>query len=194
MSRRLVVCAAICLILCISNFGCVRRRMTIVSNPPGAMVYVDDYPVGLTPVSTAFTYYGTRSVKLVKDGFEQVSEKHTFSPPWYQIPPIDFLSENLWPFETRDERVLNFQLAPQRIVPTEELLSRAEGMRTGGRQGIATPVPNATVPFAPPPSNPNLLPPPQSVDVNRPSNPTPQFQLPLNGPTPIRPPSSQSPP
>ena len=29
--------------------GCVERRMTIRSNPPGALVYVDDYEIGITP-------------------------------------------------------------------------------------------------------------------------------------------------
>ena len=31
--------------------GCVQRRMTVRSNPPGALVYVDDYQIGTTPVS-----------------------------------------------------------------------------------------------------------------------------------------------
>lgn len=48
--------------------GCVQRRMTVRSNPPGALVYVDDYQIGTTPVSTDFIYYGTRKIRLVKDG------------------------------------------------------------------------------------------------------------------------------
>ena len=32
--------------------------MTIRSNPPGAMFYVDDYEIGITPISTSFIYYG----------------------------------------------------------------------------------------------------------------------------------------
>src|SRR4051812_48980499 len=31
--------------------GCVERRFTIRSNPPGAQVYVDDYEIGTTPCS-----------------------------------------------------------------------------------------------------------------------------------------------
>ena len=48
------------LLLCASQSGCVERRLTIRSNPPGALVYVDDYTIGVTPVSTSFIYYGTR--------------------------------------------------------------------------------------------------------------------------------------
>ena len=33
--------------------GCVRRRMTVRSNPPGAVVFVDDQEIGTTPASTA---------------------------------------------------------------------------------------------------------------------------------------------
>ncbi|MEI6037860.1 MAG: PEGA domain-containing protein, partial [Planctomycetota bacterium] len=52
----MLACACVSL-LCAST-GCVQRRMTIRSNPPGALVYVDDYQIGATPVSTDFIYYG----------------------------------------------------------------------------------------------------------------------------------------
>jgi hypothetical protein len=114
--------------------------MTIRSNPPGALVFIDDQEIGFTPVSTAYTYYGTRKIQLIKDGFETLTVKQTFAPPWYQVPPIDFVSENLWPRELRDERVLDFQLIPQQIVPTDILLERAEGLRGNARQGQITPL------------------------------------------------------
>src|SRR5262245_3745792 len=50
----LLVCAML------AQTGCVQRRLTIRSNPPGALAYVDDYQIGTTPVSTDFVYYGTR--------------------------------------------------------------------------------------------------------------------------------------
>ena len=57
-----------------AGLGCVQRRMTIRSSPPGAMVYVDNQEIGTTPVSTGFTYYGTREFRLVKDGYETLTE------------------------------------------------------------------------------------------------------------------------
>jgi len=117
--------------------------MTVRSNPPGALVYVDDQEIGTTPVSTGFTYYGTRKIQLVKDGFETHTVKQTFYPPWYEITPLDFVSENLCPHETRDEHFLDFQLQPQQIVPAEKLLERAEALRGGAHQGYAVPLPNA---------------------------------------------------
>lgn len=130
--------------------GCVRRRMTIRSDPPGALVFVDDQEIGTTPVSTSYIYYGTRKIRLVKDGYETLTVLENFPPPWYQIAPLDFVSENLWPWEKRDERIVDFELVPQRIVPTTELLGRAENLRLGSRQGYVAPLP-ATAQDAPGP-------------------------------------------
>jgi hypothetical protein len=110
--------------------------MTIRSNPPGALVYIDDQEIGTTPVSTYFTYYGTRKIKLIKDGFEPVTALEKIRPPWYELPVVDFVSENIVGRELRDERVLEFQLQPQRLVPTQELLSRANRLRLGAEQGV----------------------------------------------------------
>ena len=112
-----------------SAAGCVRRRMTIRTNPPGAMVYIDEYEVGTTPVSTEFTYYGDRKIRLVKDGYETATFIQPVRAPWYQWPVIDFFAETFSPHEIRDQQVFDYQLRPQRVVPTDELLQRAEGLR-----------------------------------------------------------------
>ena len=139
-ARRSLVWA--CLAVLVVTSGCVRRRLTVRSNPPGAVVYVDDQEIGTTPVSTPFTYYGTRKLQLFKDGFETLTVKQQISPPWYQIPPLDFISENLWLGEVRDERIVDFELQMQRIVPNQELLERAESLRGNALQGLSTPLPN----------------------------------------------------
>ena len=126
------------LMLCTCQSGCVQRRMTVRSNPPGALLYVDDYEIGTTPVSTSFTYYGTRKFRLEKDGCETLTVMQTILPPWYEFPPMDFVSENFVPGNIRDQRVLDFQLKPQIVVPTEQLLSRAEGLRRGIHTATST--------------------------------------------------------
>jgi hypothetical protein len=154
------------LLLCVCQGGCVERRLTIRSNPPGALVYVDDYEVGITPVSTSFIYYGTRKIRLVKDGYETLTVMQSIPPPWYEYVPLDFVSENFVPGQIRDQRFLDFQLKPQMLVPTDQLLSRAEQLRRGVHPAPNAPVPAAGV-LAPAAVGPagagEMLPPPQGV-------------------------------
>lgn len=119
--------------------GCVRRRMTVRSNPPGAVVYIDDQEIGQTPVSTSFVYYGTRKIRLEREGYETLTVLEKVSPPWYQIPPFDFISENLYPREIRDERIVDVEMEPLKIVPRHELVGRANDLRTATRAGYAVP-------------------------------------------------------
>ena len=130
------------LLLATSQLGCLRRRMTIRSNPPGARVYVDDFDIGTTPASSAFTYYGTREISVSKSGYETVTLVHRFNPPWYQFPPLDFITEFLIPWQIRDERKIDVQLIPQVVVPTEQLLGRGEQLRAQAAPAShASPVP-----------------------------------------------------
>lgn len=115
--------------LLLVSSGCVRRRMTIRSDPPGALVYIDGQEIGRTPVATSFTYYGTRNIRLVKDGFETISVNQKFPAPWYQIPPLDFFSENVVPHQIRDERVAHFELVPQANVGAQDVLIQADQLR-----------------------------------------------------------------
>ncbi len=103
----------------------------------------------MTPVSTSFTYYGTRNVQLAKDGYETVTEKHHFSTPWYEYPVVDFFSENLWPFETRDERILDFDLPPQQAAVPSQVMDRGERLRSEARQGLTTPMVDPQNPIPP---------------------------------------------
>ena len=139
------------LVLCAGLCGCVQRRMTIRSNPPGALVYVDNYEIGTTPVSTHFIYYGTREIRLVKDGYETKTVMQKFPAPWYEFPGIDFFSENCVPGEIRDQRDLTFQLERQRVVPTEQLMDQAQRLRSGTVLG-------APMPGQPAPPGPMLQP------------------------------------
>ena len=148
------------MLVVVASAGCVQRRMTIRSNPPGALVYVDDYQIGTTPVSTDFVYYGTRKLRLVKDGVETLTVRQPFPIPWYEVFPLDFVTENLWPWEIRDERVVDLAMVPAGSVPAESVVSRAELARRSAGSGPPVPVQPVTVP---PPAAivpPNTLPPP----------------------------------
>jgi hypothetical protein len=146
-----------------SGAGCVQRRMTIRSSPPGALVYVDDYQIGTTPVSTDFIYYGTRKIRLVKDGYETLTVRQPFPTPWYEYFPLDFVTENLWPWEIRDERVVDLAMSTAASTPPESVVARAEQARLAAGSLPAPPPAPAAV--APPPAAPLPIPapPPQSL-------------------------------
>ncbi len=86
-------------------------------------------------------YYGYRKIVLVKDGCERKTVIEPVYPPWYEVPPLDFFSENVVPGTLRDTRTLDYQLDPQRVVPQEELMARAEALRRGTQNvgGVAAP-------------------------------------------------------
>lgn len=167
---------AVAVVVAVVPTGCVQRRMTIRSNPPGALVYVDDYQIGTTPVSHDFVYYGTRKIRLVKDGYETLTVRQPFPTPWYEIFPLDFVTENLIPWEVRDERAVELAMQPAASTPPELVVARAEQVRlAAGSLPPATPLPvplpvqplpaQPAQPFAQPmPSQqPLVLPPPQSL-------------------------------
>lgn len=168
--------AIVCLATVVTGAGCVQRRMTIRSNPPGALVYVDDYQIGTTPVSTDFVYYGTRKIRLVKDGYETLTVRQPFPIPWYEIFPLDFVSENLWPSEIRDERVVDLAMMPAAATPPEEVVARAEQSRLSAG---SLPPPPLAAPLAIPSQQPMQLPAPQPLPLqNAPAQGIPSLGVP----------------
>ena len=183
---------ALLTLVMVAGSGCVQRRMTIRSNPPGALVYVDDYQIGTTPVSTDFVYYGTRKIRLVKDGFETLTVRQPIPVPWYEVFPLDFVSENLWPWEIRDERVVDLAMAPAESQPAELVVARAQTARlaAGSLPPVpAAPLPAVVTPLPLPPQQPAFPPPPPSFQ------PAPAGQLPPPAAGPLQfPGSSLEPP
>lgn len=140
--------------------GCVQRRFTVRTNPPGALVVVDDtYEVGVTPVAFSYTYYGTRKLTISKPGYETLTIYQHIPAPWYEVFPLDFVAENVIPWEIRDERSVEYTLRPQVIVPREQLLQRAENLRQQAQQrGVGIPAAGPAGAVAPLPAPPPGLP------------------------------------
>jgi hypothetical protein len=179
--RPTALTALAAIMLALSSSGCVQRRMTIRSNPPGALVYVDDYEIGTTPVSTNFTYYGTRKIRLVKDGYETLTVMQNINTPWYEYPPLEFISENFVPGKITDRRTLDYQLRPQMVVPTDQLRSRAEELRRNAHGSATVPPPQPTTAY------PQPQPQPVVPAGNYPPAASPPFTPPPNVPAPIAP-------
>lgn len=118
------------LMLVLINSGCVSRRMTIRSDPPGALVQVNGENIGHTPVSKDFTHYGGYDITLIKDGYSTVRTQQEVIPPWYQRFPFDFFSDNFLPYRVTNRHEFRYSLQPKMIVPNEELENRANGLRS----------------------------------------------------------------
>ena len=63
--------------------GCVERRYTIRTDPPGALAIVNGEEIGPTPVSRSFTYYGDREITLMLDGYKTKTLIQPIAAPWW---------------------------------------------------------------------------------------------------------------
>jgi len=103
--------------------------MTITTEPPNARVFLNDEEVGRSEVTTDFLWYGDYRVTLRKQGYQTVDTDWKIEPPWYEIIPLDFVAEVLWPGRLHDEHQRHFTMAEATIPKTEDVLSRAEELR-----------------------------------------------------------------
>jgi len=96
---------------------------------------IDGEEVGYTPHTGDFTYYGTREITLIKPGYETLTVMQPVKAPWYQYPGVDFVAENLSPFQVTNRRSYFYKMQPQRNVPSDELLDRGNSHRSETQVG-----------------------------------------------------------
>ncbi len=133
MSRKILFITAL---LLLSQTGCVHRRVTINSNPQGALVRIDGKDIGYTPASMDYTWYGTREVQLLKDGYETQTQLIDISAPWYQKFPLDFVSDNLLGTHIRDHRRYDFQMQPKHPDISSDVIERGRSLRSEAMHGL----------------------------------------------------------
>ncbi|MHC5211974.1 MAG: PEGA domain-containing protein [Planctomycetota bacterium] len=92
--------------------GCVTRKLFLVTDPPGARVSLDGRIVGTTPYSVEFLSYGTRRLELELDGHARRVEPLDLELPWWQVFPMDLVTDLLVPWTIEDERHFSFTLDP----------------------------------------------------------------------------------
>lgn len=120
---------AIGLIVSSFGWGCVRRTIIITTEPPKALVFLNDQELGRAQVSTDFLWYGDYDVVIRKPGYKTLKTHWQIKAPWYQRVPIDFFAEVLWPGHLHDVRTRHFVLAPAVLPTSQELLERAAATR-----------------------------------------------------------------
>ena len=93
--------------------GCVQRKLTVKSDPPGAEVYFNDRYIGQTPLDFDFEWYWEHKVELRKEGYETISNFETIKAPVYMWIPFDLVME-LLPFSVKDDHQLTYTLEPEK--------------------------------------------------------------------------------
>jgi PEGA domain len=150
MKRNLFLAAG--LLLAVFSAGCVDQRYLITSDPPGATVLRNGVPIGYTPVDDHFVYYGNYHFTLIKDGYETLQVDQEIPAPWYEYPPLDFVSEAIVPFHLHDVHTFHYQMCEAQPVGKDEVLPRAQQLRERGQSLVGQnpqPAPAPIVPSGP---------------------------------------------
>ena len=121
--KKFCLLSAVC---CLLSVGCVRRQLTIRSEPPGAAIFMNDKRVGVTPHTYDFVWYGWYRVTLEKPGYERLEDRVLIKAPLYLWIPLDFVIEAL-PVTIRDAKALSYQLVPSTPLynPTPPVIEHA---------------------------------------------------------------------
>lgn len=154
--RRVATISALVVATALAS-GCVERRVFIETDPPGALVWLNDAQIGRSPVDVGFTHHGVYDLRIEKEGYEPlVTPADTNGPIWDAVP-LDFFAEVL-PIDAKAEARWKFTLTP-RNDSEDALVERASALRA--RAGDAKPVeasaagsPSATTPEATTPAAP----------------------------------------
>jgi hypothetical protein len=97
--------------------GGSRFSMVITSNPSDALVYVNDYPRGVTPVEVPYEFIGTYRIQLHHADYQDVDTLQFVGKPWFDwIPFMSFFIDTL-PLPVRHEVRLHYDMTP---LPVEE--------------------------------------------------------------------------
>ncbi len=123
-------------VLALALAGCVERIITVRSQPAGATVYVDGDKAGETPCDVKYAWYGTRKVTIEKAGYASVSRDVELRAPWYQIFPLDFITDVLIPITITDRTELHFLLQEEKegAADPEDVKKRAAELREKARE------------------------------------------------------------
>jgi len=109
--------------------GCVERRLTINTEPQGALVILNDEEIGVSPVTASFEWYGDYGVRISKEGYETRNTHRNLEAPWYDQFPFDFFAQTLYPGRIVDSYEWTFRLIPQKQPTREGLIEAAEDLK-----------------------------------------------------------------
>ena len=106
--------------------GCVERKLTINTEPQGALVILNDEEIGTSPVTVSFEWYGDYWIRISKEGYESLNTHRPLKRPLHDRPPFDFFAQIINPNRIVDSYEWTFELAPKRQISRQELIRKAQ--------------------------------------------------------------------
>lgn len=133
--------------------GCSQKVIEITTEPSGALVTLNDIPVGRTPLQTEFTYYGDYDIQVRMDGYEPIRTKATASTPIYERAPLDLATAAI-PYETVIKWHFKLEPALEKTEPKQQfedgLIGRAKTLRDQVEVPAPVPAPASEKPVPSP--------------------------------------------
>jgi hypothetical protein len=113
----------------LSTAGCVEQIMSVDSDPPGALVYMNDQEVGRTPFTRDFTWHGNYDVQVRMEGYQTIKTATRVKAPLWNTVPFDLFAEVI-PLRFHERQHLTYSLKSATTEPTDthEILTRAENL------------------------------------------------------------------
>ncbi len=109
--------------------GCVERKLTINTEPQGAIVSLNDEEIGVSPVTVGFNWYGDYKVRIDKQGYETLNTHRLLKAPIHDAPVLDFFVGVLWPRRIVNEYDWTFTLTPYQPPKRDDLIESAKKMK-----------------------------------------------------------------
>jgi len=126
---RLFGAACVGLAVIMALGGCVERKLTVNTEPSGAVVWLNDEEIGTSPVTVEFNWYGDYKVRIFKDGYETLNTHRKLERPTHDKFPFDFFAEVLSPKQIVDEYEWEFVLTTYQAPERENLIEKAEALK-----------------------------------------------------------------
>lgn len=133
--------AALLALTALAAGGCLERTITVTTEPPGAVVTLNDVEIGRSPVTAEFRYFGVYDIRVEREGCEPLATSRETTTPIWEYPGLDlFAIAAPWRVKTAIE--WHFELvpraeagSPEAVEAEEALLLRAEQLRDATRGG-----------------------------------------------------------
>ena len=120
---------AVLLVAFIFLSGCVERRLTILTEPAGALVTLNDEEIGRSPVTVTFQWYGDYNVRISEAGYETLVTHKKLERPLHDKFPFDFFAQFINPNKIVDSYEWSFKLEPKQHPDREELIQAAQELQ-----------------------------------------------------------------